>query len=181
MECDILTVPGLWDSGPEHWQSLWERRYPEWRRVTHRDWVSPVRAEWVAELDAAIALSEGPPILVAHSLGCATIAHWAASNSRLRISGAMLVAPADVDAPGFPPEAQGFGPMPMARLPFPTLVVASSDDPYAGIERARAFADAWGGRLVDIGAAGHISAAEGFGEWPEGRQLLADFCAYLEQ
>ncbi len=181
MKCDVLILPGLWDSGAQHWQTLWERKHPEFKRVTHRDWASPQRAEWVAELDAAIALCEGPPILVAHSLACALVAHWAQSKSALRIAGAMLVAPSDVDAPGYPKEAVGFAPMPLGRLQFPSIVVASANDPYVSLDRARAFAAAWGSRLVEIGAAGHINGDSGHGAWPEGEALLDDFCAGLDQ
>ena len=179
MECEVLTLPGLWDSGPRHWQTLWEKRHPGWKRVTHRDWTSPVCEEWVAELDAAIALCEGPPLLVAHSLACALVAHWAQSGSMLKVAGAVLVAPSDVEAPGYPKEAQGFAPMPLAPLGFPSIVVASANDEYVSPERARAFAQAWGSKLVEIGAAGHINGASGYGEWPEGEKLVLDFCASL--
>ncbi|MFP5394414.1 MAG: RBBP9/YdeN family alpha/beta hydrolase [Gammaproteobacteria bacterium] len=179
MNCDVLTLPGLGDSGPRHWQTLWERKHPDWRRVTHRDWVKPEQAEWVAELDAAILLSEGPPLLVAHSLACALVAHWAQSGSTMAVAGAILVAPADPEAPGFPPEASGFAPMPMARLPFPTIVVASSSDPYVTPERAAAFAQAWGSRLIELGDAGHINADSGHGDWPAGERIVLDFCGQL--
>jgi predicted alpha/beta hydrolase family esterase len=180
MECDVLTLPGLWNSGPQHWQTQWEARHPGWRRLAHRDWNSPVCTEWVAELDGAIAAANGPPVLVAHSLSCALVGHWAASGSVLAVAGAFLVAPSDVEAPGYPADPVGFGPMPMARLPFPSIVVASSNDPYVSIERARRFADAWGSTLVDIGDAGHINGDAGFGPWPEGEAMLAAFCARLQ-
>jgi predicted alpha/beta hydrolase family esterase len=77
MKCDILIVAGLWNSGPQHWQTHWERKYSKWERVAHRDWHAPDRDEWVAELDAAIAACDGRPILVAHSLGCMLVAQWA--------------------------------------------------------------------------------------------------------
>ena len=176
MDCDVITLPGLWNSGPQHWQSLWERTHPTWTRILHRDWNNPACHEWVDELDAAIALAEGPPLLVAHSLSCALVAQWAASTSELHIAGALLVAPSDVDAPGYPKDAVDFAPMPMQRLPFPSIVVASGNDEYVSIERARAFAAAWGSRLVEIGEAGHINGASGFGAWPEGETLLAELC-----
>jgi predicted alpha/beta hydrolase family esterase len=177
MSCDILMVSGLWNSGPLHWQTCWERKHPDWKRVPHRDYNNPQRDEWVAELDAAIAAGEGAPLLVAHSLGCALVAQWARCGSPLKIAGAILVAPSDVDAPSYPVEATGFAPMPMERLPFPTLVVASTNDEYVTIERARALAQAWGSRLVEIGDAGHINGASGYGEWPEGERMVLDFCA----
>jgi predicted alpha/beta hydrolase family esterase len=148
-------------------------------RAAHRDWNNPECDEWVAELDAAIADSEGAPVLVAHSLGCVTVARWATSGSQLKAAGAFLVAPSDVDAQSYPVEAIGFGPMPMEKLPFPSIVVASSNDEYVTLDRARAIAAAWGSRFVEIGEAGHINGDSGYGEWPEGEQMLMAFCAQL--
>jgi predicted alpha/beta hydrolase family esterase len=107
------------------------------------------------------------------------VAHWALCGSPLKVAGAFLVAPSDVEASSYPIDPNGFAPVPMARLPFPSIVVASTDDPYASIERSRAFAEAWGSRLVIIGDAGHINADTGFGEWPEGEAMLEEFCRDL--
>lgn len=181
MECDVLVLAGLWNSGPGHWQTLWEKKFPAWQRVPHRDWTNPACDEWVAELDAAIATSDaGPPILVAHSLSCALVARWAATASPLHIAGAFLVAPSDIEAATFPPDATGFQPMPMEKLPFPSMLIASSDDPYCSLERARAFAQAWGSTFVEIGKGGHINGDAGFGEWPEGLKMLQEFCEGLQ-
>jgi predicted alpha/beta hydrolase family esterase len=180
MKCDILIVAGLWNSGPQHWQTHWEARYSKWERVAHRDWQAPDRDEWVAELDAAIAACQGRPILVAHSLGCMLVAQWAQASSHLNVAGAFLVAPSDVEAPSYPIAPGAFSPIPMQPLPFPSMVVASTDDPYANIERSRAFAQAWGSKLVEIGEAGHINADTGFGPWPEGEQMLEAFCSTLQ-
>lgn len=181
MDCDVLILAGLWNSGPQHWQTHWEHKHPAWKRVPHRDWNSPACHEWVAELDAAIADCEGPPILVAHSLSCALVGQWAASGSMLKVSGAFLVAPSDVDAPSYPAEPTGFGPMPLQTLPFPSIVAASTNDPYVSRERARQFADAWGSKFVEIGDAGHINGDAGYGPWPEGEAMLAAFCADLQR
>lgn len=179
MDCDVLTLAGLWNSGPQHWQTHWEHKHPAWRRMQHRDWNSPGCHEWVAELDAAIATCEGPPVLVAHSLACIMVAKWADSGSALKIAGAFLVAPSDVEAPSYPVDANGFAPIPMAKLPFPSIVVTSSNDEFVSIVRARAFAQAWGSKLVDIGPAGHINGDSGYGEWPEGEKMLVDFCEQI--
>ena len=180
MKCDILIVAGLWNSGPQHWQTHWERKYSKWQRVAHRDWQNPDRDEWVAELDAAIAACDGRPILVAHSLGCMLVAQWAQAGSHLNVAGAFLVAPSDVEAPSYPVDAGRFAPVPMAPLPFPSLVVASANDEYATPERSRAFAQAWGSRLVEIGDAGHINGDSGYGAWPEGKAMLEEFCRTLQ-
>jgi len=171
----VLIVPGLYDSGPEHWQSHWERARGDCLRVVQRDWQTPSRADWVATLDAAVAGMRTPPVLAAHSLGCCTVAHWAALGRRARA--ALLVAPSDVEAPSYPSGTTGFAPMPMQRLPFPSIVVASDDDEYVSAARAADFARAWGARLVRIGRAGHINSASGLGSWLDGQRLLEELLA----
>ena len=173
MAASVIIIPGLGGSGPEHWQSLWETRLPDARRVVQANWDKPDRAGWIAELDAPVAQSKVPPILVAHSLSCALVACWAMQHTR-PVHAALLVAPADVDSDTHtPPEAHVFRPMPMTPLPFPTIVAASRDDPYVAFRRAIAMVQAWGAELADIGEAGHINGAAGYGEWPEGERLLA--------
>jgi len=172
----VLLLPGLFDSGPQHWQTLWMAGRPGFRRVEQRDWETPRVADWVANLDAAVRLAGPSALLAAHSAACALVAHWAAAHPRA-IRGALLVAPSDVEAPSYPKGPTGFAPMPLARLPFPATVVASSDDPYLSLARAREFARAWGSRLVEIGPAGHLNAASGHGAWPEGLALLAELAS----
>lgn len=179
MNCDVLILPGLWNSGPRHWQSLWHERNPHWRRAEHRDWTNPHCDEWVAELNAAIADCQGAPILVAHSLGCMLVAHWARSGSPLKVAGAFLVAPSDVEAPSYPVEQNCWAPIPLQPLPFPSIVVGSANDPFASRDRTGAFAGAWGSRLVEIGDAGHLNTESGHGDWPEGLVLLEQFCDEL--
>jgi len=169
----VLIVPGLGGSGRDHWQSRWQARLPDARRVEQADWDRPDRAGWIARLDEAVAQAKRPPILVAHSLSCALVVCWAAMHAR-PLRAALLVAPADVGSnTRTPPEAHVFRPLPMTRLTFPAIVVASRDDPYVAFERATAMAKAWGAELVDIGNAGHINTASGYGEWPAGERLLA--------
>lgn len=171
----ILTVPGYTNSGPEHWQTRWEADHPEVKRVVQRDWDRPVRDEWVETLDRAICASRGPVVLVAHSLGCATVAHWLAANEDPGPAvGALLVAPADVDRPGWPDEVIGFRPMPLAPMALESTVVAGGNDPWVSVERARVFAEAWGGRFVDAGPAGHLDSSSGLGDWPAGWRLLEE-------
>jgi hypothetical protein len=169
----ILILPGYGDSGDEHWQSHWERSDPACRRVVQDDWLEPRRDDWIAALERAVGACASPPVLAAHSLGCALVAHWAA-RTRRPAKGALLVAPADVDSPiHTSAEVRSFSPMPLTPLPFSSIVVASTDDPFASLARATAFAAAWGSRLITLDRAGHINADAGFGPWPEGRALLA--------
>ncbi|MER5635441.1 alpha/beta hydrolase [Kitasatospora sp. NPDC002227] len=171
VEPRVLILPGYQNSGPEHWQSHWERADSSLRRVRQADWDAPRLADWVAELDNAVAAADGPVVLVAHSLGCVTVAHWAARHLG-RVRGALLVAPADIDTADVP-ELVNFRPVPLAPLPFPTVVVASTDDPWCSLERSREFAAAWGARLEVAGAHGHLNSDSGLGDWPFGRKLLA--------
>src|SRR5438067_635125 len=131
----VLVIPGWGDSGPEHWQSLWEKAHPDFQRVVQRDWLYPIGREWVETLAAGIRAAGGPVVLVAHSLGCLAVAHCA-RDATLPIHGALLVVPPDVERPDFPPTIEGFAPIPRARLPFPSIVVASRDDPFSELASA---------------------------------------------
>src|SRR5258708_291209 len=168
---NVLTVPGLWNSGPEHWQTHWEAKHAGVRRVIQRDFDLPDREEWIATLDAAVRSCVSPPVLAAHSLGCTLVAQWALDRGGNGVAGALLVAPSGGDAPGYPIEGRSFDRMPLQPLPFPSVVVASTNDEYVSIERASAFAACWGSRLINMGDAGHINAAAGFGPWPEGEEM----------
>lgn len=171
----VLVLPGLRGSEPEHWQSYWERNDSACSSVDHADWVTPDIRDWSTELTRAVEALSTPAVLAAHSSSCALVAHWssAASHGQLaRVRGALLVAPSDPEGPHYPVGPRGFAPMPLHRLPFPTIVVASSDDMYVSLERAAAYAAAWGSRFVAIGAAGHINTASGLGAWPAGYALL---------
>jgi len=170
----VLMLPGYADSGYRHWQSQWERADPACRRVVQRDWLQPRLDEWLATLDREVAACAAPPVLVAHSLACTLVAHWVARGAA-GARAALLVAPSDTDMVAeLQEEVRTFAPVPLVRLPFPSIVVASTSDPFAPMTRATAFAEAWGSRLVTIGDAGHINAETGFGPWPEGRRLLAE-------
>ncbi len=169
----ILIVPGLGGSGPHHWQTYVERSFPGASRVHQDDWDRPDRDAWIESLTSAI---DGAPgaVLVAHSLGCAAVAHAVAARPDLPVAAALLVAPADVDREHGAPQQRlcGFAPMPSTPLPFRSIVVASADDPYMTLARARAFADDWGAQFINAGALGHINVEAGFGPWPEGERML---------
>ena len=167
----ILIVPGLGGSGPEHWQTHWERAFRA-RRVEQADWNRPVRADWLSRLAQALRDAPGA-ILVGHSLGCALIAHlaWRRPDSRSaeRCWSRRRTSMTD----RIPRDVRDFAPMPLARLPFPPRSSRAPTIPN-GLERARALAQAWGTRFVNAGACGHINVAAGFGPWPAGEKLLAD-------
>lgn len=168
----ILILPGWQGSGPQHWQSLWETRYA-YQRVEQHDWIQPLRGDWISRLEDVVLSTDPPAVLVAHSLGCMLVAAWAAhSRNTHRVKAALLVAPGDVEQEALRPVLASWSPIPRQTLPFKSTLVASQDDPYCSFERAQDFAAAWGSRLVDAGAAGHINADSGLGDWPQGQMLL---------
>ncbi|MEU4740265.1 alpha/beta hydrolase [Actinosynnema sp. NPDC023658] len=166
----VLFVDGWFGPDPGDWQECWARELPGSSRVVQDDWDVPERHAWVRRLDEAVAACPEPPVLVGHSLGVLTIAHWAAGGGR-GARGALLVTPADVER-NPDPAITGFAPLPVEALPFPAVVAASRTDRWMTPERARHFAAAWGARFVDVGDVGHLTAAEGSGAWPAGRSLL---------
>lgn len=171
----VLTVPGLGGSGPSHWQTLWEQARPDTVRVELGMWNTPHRNAWVTRLDEAIRRAEAPVVLAAHSLGCLAVAWWAQLSPQpygWPVAGALLVAPADADRRDAQPELTAFAPTPRVSLPFPSIVVASSDDPWVSIERAHSMAADWGSLFVDAGPQGHLNGASGIGWWQEGQALL---------
>jgi predicted alpha/beta hydrolase family esterase len=172
----FFVLPGLGGSGPDHWQTYFERTNPAFTRIQQREWDTPARTEWVATVEQALAGEDlSQVVLIAHSLGCVTVAHWVATYGH-RLKGALLVAPSDVETPHYAAlPTTGFGPMPLLPLPFPSKVVTSTTDQWVTLARARQFAEAWGSELVVIGDAGHINVASGHGDWPEGLALLHDW------
>ncbi|SNT09057.1 RBBP9/YdeN family alpha/beta hydrolase [Sphingopyxis indica] len=176
----ILTVPGLENSGPAHWQSLWEDSDPACTRVELGQWDRPHRNSWVRRLNEAIAASDRPVLLAAHSLGCHAVAWWSSlepSAGDGKVAGALLVAPPAVEYGRRDPRLAAFAPLVRERLPFPSILAASQDDPYVSFGRAAKMARHWGSRLADAGWVGHINADSDLGHWPYGRFLLSQLAA----
>ena len=179
-DADILIVPGLGGSGSDHWQTRWEQKLSTARRVEQADWGRPVRESWVRALAEEVRASTRPVILIAHSLGVATVAHAAPLLLNGAVKGAFLVGLPDVERPDMPPEIDpAFNPLPRDPLPFPSLLVASRTDPYCSYERAEDFGYAWGSATIDAGEAGHLNTESGFGPWPEGLMRFAGFLKQL--
>jgi predicted alpha/beta hydrolase family esterase len=178
-DAEILIIPGYTNSGPAHWQTRWEQRLSSARRVEQADWHAAERDAWTGAVAEAVNAARKPVVLVAHSLGVAATIQ-ALSGFRQRVAGAFLVAPPDVDNPA--PEPAGladFGPYPRSPLPFPSILVASRNDPWCDFAVAEDIAAAWGSMLVDAGEAGHLNTDSGYGPWPEGSMVFAQFLTRL--
>lgn len=179
-----LIVPGWHGSGVDHWQTHWQHLLPNAARVEQHDWENPTLTQWVAQLEQAIVTEPAPVVLIAHSLGCVTVAHWAqaaAPGALARVAGALLVAPADVERRNCAPALRGFAPLPYQPLPFSTLLVGSSNDPAASRERALVLGEAWGSHTLILEQAGHINTASGFTRWEAGFAHLYQLQHLIDQ
>lgn len=172
MNTPLVIVPGWRDSGPGHWQSLWAE-LPGAMRVVQDDWITPTRSAWVRAIAQLILAQPGPVRVAAHSLGCIATVHLPPEVAA-RISGALLVAPADPERRAV---LHDFAPVPYAPLPYRSIVVASSNDPFCPVRRAGAYARAWGSEFVRMQNAGHINVDSGHGDWPLGLALLQSLAA----
>jgi uncharacterized protein len=188
-EVDILIIPGWSGSGPDHWQTRWERSLKTARRVEQADWHIPDQAAWTLAIKHAISTCERPVILVAHSLGVIAAVHALTDHYPATVRGAFLVALADVEHAStwpltqgqtLPPTARGFAPIPAQTLPCPSAVIASANDPYCSLDRARTFAKSWGSKLFEAGDVGHINADSGHGPWPDGLMQFGWFMRHLD-
>lgn len=189
-DVDILIVPGWSSSGPDHWQSRWERTLKTARRVEQDDWYAPDCEAWVGRIIEAAVASNRPAVVVAHSLGVAAVAHMAERIPKGFLQGAFLVAPADVDKANAWPKtegmkldalATGFAPLPLKPFPFPSIMIASTTDPYCALDRAQTLASAWGSVFVEGGDMGHINTASGHGPWPDGVLRFGAFLRSLDE
>jgi predicted alpha/beta hydrolase family esterase len=178
-EADIIIVPGYTNSGPDHWQSRWEAKLSTARRVEQAEWSKPVREDWVSTVVEAVNRAEKPVVLVAHSLGVPTAIHAIPLFTK-PVKGGFFVAPPDVANPKIRPKhLMTFGPYPREPLPFPSVVVASSNDDFCDLAVAEDLAAAWGSLFINAGNAGHINSDAGFGPWPEGSMVFGQFLSRL--
>lgn len=168
----VLILPGWQNSGPAHWQSRWESLHG-FIRVEQSDWMWPLRGDWMARLEETLLQSERPAVLVAHSLGCHLVSAWAAHTQHPeRVRGALLVAPPDLENIEPTPQLAHWLPLVRTRLPFPSIVVHSTNDPFDPARNAPALAAHWGATVHSVGAAGHINGESGLGDWPAGLNWL---------
>lgn len=175
----VVLVPGLRGPVEDHWQTRLAATVPGARTVPPLGRTDADLLARVALLDQVVAQAPGPVVLVAHSAGVLVTVHWAARRGTTRVVGALLATPPVLDEE-LPPEypsldrlrAHGWLPIPQGPLPFASTVAVSSDDPLADPVRVRHLAAAWGSRVHDLGAVGHLNPASGFGTWPEAVDLV---------
>lgn len=169
---NYFIIPGLGGSGEKHWQTWFEKSGENFQRIVQKDWNNPDIAEWVSNIDKVIAEYEHESVvLVAHSLGCLIVAEWAKRYNR-KINAALLVAPPDTELLHEKLKRELFAEVPLSKLNFPTKLIASTNDPWATIEKAEFYAQNWGSKFINIGQAGHINDLSGHNEWEEGLDLL---------
>ncbi|MEL6289661.1 MAG: alpha/beta hydrolase [Pseudomonadota bacterium] len=179
-ETDLLFVPGYTGSGPDHWQTRWANHFSNGSVLGDIDYDTPNRAAWTGALREAIFLATRPVVLIGHSMGVATIVHTARTLTDTKVRGAFLVGYADVTANDWIPGGEAeFAPIPRQPLQFPSILVASRNDPYCRYDIADELGGAWGSMVVDAGEAGHINSASGHGPWPEGSLLFGKFLSRL--
>lgn len=168
----VIILPGRGGSDEHHWQSHWKKLYSDFLWLRQEEWDHPRCEDWLNVLNAAIQQAGKPVILIAHSLSVSLVAHWATRFTG-NVAGALLVAPSDVESPDYLPGTEGFAPQPDQKLPFPSIVVASTNDPKVTFARAEKFAQSWGSNFVNAGEHGHMGSADRLQEWPFGQQQLA--------
>jgi uncharacterized protein len=171
MATKILIQPGYSGSDTDHWQTHWERESTHFERITQRDWLHPRAEEWADTIEKYVKGRTEEIIVVAHSMGCLALAYWA-QRTKLRIKGALLVAPPDIENSRIKPHIEGFERIKPQPLPFRSILVASRNDEYISLEKAEELANTWGCEFVDIGEKGHINSNSNIGNWPEGKAYL---------
>jgi uncharacterized protein len=169
----FLIQPGWQNSGPHHWQTLWEAQLGHAAvRVPQQDWLVPERTAWVSAMEQTIRRTPSPVVILAHSIGCmATIF----AIAEVPVAAVVLVAPADAERSDAPGALHTFTPIPMKPLATPALVIASDSDAYCTLDRAEAFAQAWKADLEIVTGGGHINADAGFGPWPDGWWMVGEW------
>jgi predicted alpha/beta hydrolase family esterase len=174
-ETIYLIIPGYGNSDEDHWQSYFEKQLTNSCRVQQKSWDKPLCDDWISAINLAVTHYDTQQVvLVSHSLGGIAIAHWA-KHFNVKIKGAFIVAPPDLENPYQDLSLQSFTPIPTLTLPFPSVVLGSSNDKWATLPRTHYFADCWGSKLVIIGDAGHVNTSSGYGNWENGLRLLKQF------
>jgi predicted alpha/beta hydrolase family esterase len=175
-----INVPGLYNSGADHWQTKWEELHKaDFIRVNQDNWIYAYKRHWVQRLQQVIASVNEPMILIGHSLGCITIRHWLNEFDNPLVKAVFLVAPADVENS----RLEGlctFAPIPNTPIAVDGYLIASTNDPYAAVDRAATWSAYWGTRFISLGNKGHINANSNLGNWEEGWNLLQELTEHAK-
>jgi predicted alpha/beta hydrolase family esterase len=176
----VLIVPGLRDHVAEHWQTLLAAELPRVHTVPPMGREDLDCGAKVAAIEREAQAVDGPLVIVAHSGGVIMVAHWA-RRTRRRVLGALLATPPDFEQPmpaGYPAlealRTGGWLPVPREPLPFRSIVAASRNDPLGRFVRVAELARQWGSTLVDLGEAGHLNPASGYGAWPRAHDFIEE-------
>lgn len=172
----VLIAPGYSNSGPQHWQTIWQHESPEFVRVEQGSWIQPNAEDWIANIERKVAAAGPESVIVAHSLACIATALWA-QQTTLKVKGVLFVAPADSESENFTLPVYGFEKIPSTPLPFKSILIGSTNDPYCSYERAKQLAENWNSSLINLGDKGHINAESDLDNWEEGRDYLDQLLA----
>jgi uncharacterized protein len=185
----FVIIPGLDGSDEQHWQSRWSDEWlPDTVHIHPSSWSDPDLTDWSLAITRAVESAAGDIVFVTHSLGCHAVAHWLAGSVAVgsgvlgagRIRGAFMVGPPDPLAPTFPVNRlPTFASLPAVALTVPSVLIASTDDPYCSIDSAARLAEGWATPLVALHQLGHINSDSNLGLWPQGQALLTAFLAGL--
>lgn len=163
----LVTVPGLHGSEGAHWQTWLERQFARSRRVEQLDWDAPQLDAWAQSVADTVTRVHGPVILAAHSFGCLAAAHAIAQGlTGDAVAGVLFVAPAS------PEKFRFAGAFESRRLAVPSVLIASMTDPWMPFDQAMRLASQFGSAFVNLGDAGHINTAAGFGPWPRAKYFV---------
>ncbi len=172
----LLNVPGIGNSGAMHWQSNWELTFPNIKRLSQKNWDSPDKDDWVAELGRLIKQNTDKPIvLITHSLGGGVAIHANELDKLQNVKGVFMVALPDIERDDFPKDCTGFVPMPKKALTIPGVMISSETDDWCSINVAEKWAEILKVPFINIGDKQHICGASEFETWEEGKRLLVEF------
>lgn len=172
MAITIVNVPGYTNAGPEHWQTLFENKFVNFKRVMQQDWLSPVRENWIQGIEATVSQIEGDIVLVGHSCGAVAIAQWALACDSRKVKGALLVSPADIDRETAIEPIIVQRPLPTTPLPFATKLIYSDNDEHSSAVRSEQMGKDWGSELILVKGASHFHTEAGFGQWPDAEKWI---------
>ena len=148
----------------DHWIERWGQRLSTARKV-------PTGTNGADPLVDAIGSASGPVVVIAHKDGVERLVSLVSAADEVAVRGALLVAPR-----GGQPMGERDEP-----LPFPSILVASRNDPDCDYDTAESMGARWGSQVMDAGQAGGIDHESGHGPWPEGLMVFARFIGSLDR